>query len=194
MPPKSIHPVTLAAMAVFSLLICTVTTRADTGSAQLDEAAVNVWIKSESGPQWGQRVKLGQNELTYTDGVLRLDLSEFESGDFKMAVLTLAVTAPVFEAGQGYSIALEAKSSGGASAVLLMPEDSGEVDAKGKPKPRSQWFRAGGDWPQVSETFTYDPEVGDGLVKLFFTAKQAGNIFEFRGLEIDSSEAGSEPK
>lgn len=111
-----------------------------------------------------------------------------------MAVPTLSLTAPPLEAGEDCSIALEPKSIGGASAVLLMPEDSGEVDAKGKPKPRSQRFRAGGDWPQVAGTFIYDPELGDGATKLFFTAKQAGNIFEFRELDVVSSDNHEEPE
>lgn len=185
-----IRSVALLAMAC----VATAMTSHAFAQATLDEAEVKAWIKADSGPKWGKTVKLGSALLTLDAGKLTLDLSGQESGDFKMASLMLPMSAPAMEAGQTYRVSLEAKSSGGASCVLLMPEDSGEVDGKGNAKPKSQWFRVGGDWPEVSETFVYDPEVGDGMIKLFFTGKQAGKTFEFRNLNVEAVDDSSEPE
>lgn len=157
-----------------------------------DEDGTKLWIKSDSGPKWGNTVKLGEDQLTFVDGQLTIDLSETEGTGFKMAVLTLALASPTLEAGQACKISFEAKAEAGGGAVLLMPEDSGEVNDKGDPKPKSKWFRAGGDWPSVEQTFVYDPEINDGHIKFFFNPKSAGRAYTIRSFTVEpvSSEPG----
>ncbi len=185
----------LSALVTAGLALALLTTSM-TAAAEItiDESAAKLWVKSDSGPRWGQTFELGDKRFKQVDDILTVDLSGLEEEGFKMAVLTLALSEPQLEAGQSYTVSLEAKSSNGASSVLLMPEDSGEKDPKGEAKPKSQWFRAGGDWPEVSETFTFDPAVGEGHIKFFFTGKQAGNVYEFRSLTVEPRSDGSEPK
>lgn len=177
---------TRRAFPLFAIAIGLLTlTGAVSAETTFDTDETKLWIKSDSGPKWGNTMKLGDDQLTFVDDQLTIDLSETEGTGFKMAALTLALTSPTLEAGQAYKISFEVKAEAGGGAVLLMPEDSGEVNNKGDAKPKSKWFRAGGDWPSVEETFVYDPEISDGQIKLFFNPKSAGRAYLIRSFTIE---------
>ena len=155
----------------------------------VDEAGSKLWVKADSGPKWGQKFQIGEERLKHEDGTFTVDLSGLEEEGFRMAVLTLVVSEPELSDGTTYRFSMEAKGGKGAGAILQLPEDSGETNDKGEPKPKGKFFRAGGNWPEVSETFLYDTKVKDGNVLVFFPTKQAGNVYEFRALSIEPAGA-----
>lgn len=137
---------------------------------------MDMWVKSKSGPKWGNTYKIPSDVLSANGSTLSVD---FRNAPQDMVMGVLKLDTKQLQHGYDYELIFEIKGSKPSSIIVNLPEKD-----SAKNKSRGEWFHVHKGFKEVRAEFNYNKDINKGQVQLFFQPKNKQDHFLIQKLRL----------